>query len=146
MAAVVDVQLPGGRMAAAVAAGGYHTCAVLTDRTAICWGWNFYGELGRDSTAAVCGSGGGGCMSGLATIFLGAGAAVVAIAAGYGHTCAIVASGVTKCWGWNFEGRLGIGSTADQGDSAGEMAALGAVTLPGGAVCGQARRRAECVE
>ena len=32
--------------AMAVASGLYHTCAVLNDGTARCWGWNRYGQLG----------------------------------------------------------------------------------------------------
>ncbi|MBI4702073.1 MAG: hypothetical protein HY744_13135 [Deltaproteobacteria bacterium] len=33
-----------------VAAGGYHTCAVKTDGTLWCWGWNEYGQLGDGTT------------------------------------------------------------------------------------------------
>jgi alpha-tubulin suppressor-like RCC1 family protein len=36
--------------ATAVAAGEYHTCALLADGTAACWGWNQYGQLGDETT------------------------------------------------------------------------------------------------
>ena len=34
-----------------VAIGGYHTCAVLTNSTIECWGFNGYGQLGTSDTS-----------------------------------------------------------------------------------------------
>ncbi len=42
------------------------------------------------------------------------GLSATAIAAGWKHTCAIVADDGVKCWGYNGDGQLGIGSTADR--------------------------------
>ena len=34
---------------ASISAGDRHSCAVLTDGTVRCWGWNQYGQLGNNS-------------------------------------------------------------------------------------------------
>jgi alpha-tubulin suppressor-like RCC1 family protein len=43
------------------------------------------------------------------------------IAAGYGHSCAILVNGSLKCWGDNSRGQLGLGDTLGRGDQPGEM-------------------------
>ena len=43
------------------------------------------------------------------------------LSAGSNFVCAILGDGSVKCWGNNSDGRLGIGSTAAQGDGANEM-------------------------
>jgi alpha-tubulin suppressor-like RCC1 family protein len=82
--------------------GGYdHTCALLADGTAYCWGRNEYGQLG-DGTQT--------------DRFLPTPVATslrfTAISAGYGHTCALTSDGSAYCWGANRSGELGNG-TAD---------------------------------
>jgi alpha-tubulin suppressor-like RCC1 family protein len=86
-----------------ISAGGTHTCAVLPDSTAACWGNNAYGQLGIA---------GGGKLSTPLTV---AGLTDVAsMTTGVQHSCALSTSGTVKCWGLNAQGQLGIGSTADQ--------------------------------
>ena len=88
----------------AVDAGTLHTCAVTDVGSTKCWGGNWAGQLGDGTTvdrqAPVN-------VSGLAT-----GAATVS--SGYGHTCVLTTVGSGKCWGNNFHGQLGDGSTTDR--------------------------------
>jgi alpha-tubulin suppressor-like RCC1 family protein len=94
--------------ATSIAAGGGHTCALRTTGAVYCWGYNYYGELGNNSTTnsdvpvQVEGVGGTGLLSGIASI-----------AAGGGHTCAVSTTGAVYCWGDNGYGDLGNNSTTN---------------------------------
>jgi alpha-tubulin suppressor-like RCC1 family protein len=88
-----------GKTISQISAGEYHACAVASS-AAYCWGWNYWGMLGNNSTVnstAPVAVYTGGALSGKS---------VTSIAAGYAHTCA-VASGAAYCWGANGAGQLG---------------------------------------
>jgi len=90
--------------AVAITGGSSHTCALLADGSARCWGLNTSGQLGISNTAP----------SNIApTPVLGGGGSVTArdIAAGRNHTCAVRANGTVACWGSNVSGQLGDGTT-----------------------------------
>lgn len=46
---------------------------------------------------------------------------VVMVAGGLDHACALLSSGVVKCWGYNGDGELGLGHTTARGDEPNEM-------------------------
>jgi uncharacterized repeat protein (TIGR01451 family) len=109
-AAAPPVDLGGGRTARAVAAGDFHTCAILDDRSVKCWGFGANGRLGYGNTANVS------LPAAMPPVNLGAGRGAVAITAGASHTCAILDTGQVRCWGNNGQGRLGYGNTIPVGD------------------------------
>ena len=84
---------PGAFEAIAVSAGG---CAILKDRSAVCWGENGHGQCGdgtRENRLVPA------PVLGLSD--------VVQISTKSLHTCALREGGEVVCWGSNLDGRLG---------------------------------------
>jgi len=129
MALLTGIDLGTGRTATAIAAGEYHSCALLDNASVKCWGKNDWGQLGIDSTLAMGNS--SGEMALLTGINLGTGRTAIAIAAGDYNTCALLDNASVKCWGSNGDGESGIDNATDDdiGDSSGEMALLPVVKL-----------------
>ena len=126
---IFPIDLGTGRTAVAIAAGGYHSCAVLDDGTAKCWGANGSGNLGQGDTTTR-GDGAGEMGDGLDAIDLGTGRTAVTVGAGLEHSCAVLDDGTAKCWGQNGFGQLGRFNTSDMGDGVGEMGdSLAAIDL-----------------
>jgi alpha-tubulin suppressor-like RCC1 family protein len=84
-----------------VSAGGSHTCRVMADGAAYCWGFNGNAQLGEGTTAH---------SSSPVPIRVAGGVRFAAVSAGYFHTCGIAAAGAAYCWGSNYEGQLGNGT------------------------------------
>ena len=89
---------------AAIAAGRYHTCAQTTGGGALCWGYNYYGQLGDGMTTTQTRP---VAVSGLA-------AGVAALTVGGSRTCARTTGGAALCWGDNYWGGIGDGTTTNR--------------------------------
>ncbi|MCF7898340.1 MAG: hypothetical protein K9L31_00110 [Candidatus Pacebacteria bacterium] len=92
-----------------ISTGGFHTCAVKTDGTAYCWGYNGNGHLGdntstqRNTPVQVKGVGNVGFLTDISQI-----------SAGQEHTCSFKTDGTAYCWGLNGYGRLGDNTTTQR--------------------------------
>jgi alpha-tubulin suppressor-like RCC1 family protein len=86
----------------ALAAGWDHTCVLISGGAVKCWGRNLTGSLGdgtdTDRNTPVD-------VNGLTT-------SITALGTGYGHICALTTAGGVRCWGGNWDGQLGDGTTA----------------------------------
>ena len=104
-----------------IAASLYHTCAVVSNGTAACWGYGHYGALGTgnntdsDTPVAVT----GGAL---------ANKTITQIDTGWFHTCALISDGTVACWGSNNNGQLGTGNNIDSNTP---------VAVTGGALAGK---------
>jgi E3 ubiquitin-protein ligase HERC3 len=115
------IDLGAGERATAIAAGRTHVCAIVNDARLKCWGGNSGGELGVPSVRWSTHADDMGDR--LPAVDLGPDFRVASVAAGENGTCAISEAGKLKCWGLNFNGRLGLGSDMDRGKEASEMGA-----------------------
>ncbi len=93
--------------AAMVTVGAHHTCAVKTDGTVWCWGYNYYHQLGDGTTE-----------SRLHPVQVQWDTSTPVtdaswVSAGNHHTCLLRQDNRVWCWGYNGAGRLGNGTDED---------------------------------
>lgn len=107
--------------------GGAFACALLTDSSAACWGYNIYGVLGNGtmtpSNIPVA-------VSGLTS--------VKGLSVGGRHVCALLTDSTVRCWGSNDSGQLGNGTTTNSATPVtvnGLSGAVTAVAASGGHSC-----------
>ena len=88
----------------AIAAGDYHSCAIVAGGSVKCWGRNDYGQRGDGTTG----------NQGVPTEVKDLGGNAIDIEGGRWHTCAVLSGGGVKCWGLNREGQLGDGTNENR--------------------------------
>jgi alpha-tubulin suppressor-like RCC1 family protein len=95
----LPVAVSGLRGVMAIAAGGNHSLALLSDGTVMAWGDNSYGQLGDGSS-----------KSGHVPVAVRGLSEATAVAAGEFHSLALLRNGTVMAWGRNSSGQLGDGS------------------------------------
>lgn len=88
----------------AVSAGDSHTCALTKDGRISCFGDGSAGQLGTGAQQS----------SNVPDEVSGLGAPATAVSAGEQHTCASLEGRGLVCWGANYGGQLGDGTTTER--------------------------------
>ena len=97
----------GGLTFSALSAGPLHICGVTSLGAAYCWGKADEGGLGNGTGTPVIATTPVAVSGGLFFAMLSAGGTYD------GHSCGVTTDGAAYCWGRNFEGELGTGTTTD---------------------------------
>lgn len=82
-----------------ISSGGQHTCALSISGAVTCWGNNISGQLGDGSYTSRS----------LPVSVTGLTGSVTDVVAAHSHTCALLDTGMVRCWGSNSYGELGNG-------------------------------------
>ena len=113
-----------GTPAIQVAAGGVHTCALMSGGTVKCWGANYHSQLGNGTSGNLGPTSTPGDVIGVA--------GATQLALGYYHSCALVAGGNVKCWGYNGIGAVGDGTNVDRDTAVDVLGVTGATEISAG--------------
>jgi alpha-tubulin suppressor-like RCC1 family protein len=97
-----------GKTLTQISSGLLSACALDSAGAAYCWGSGGEGQLGDGSTAPIS-----GVPVAVDTSGVLAGKTLTQISAGNISTCALDSAGAAYCWGNNYLGALGDGSTTD---------------------------------
>lgn len=127
----VEIDMSGvtaGKNFVDVSAGYAHTCALASDGTAYCWGFNGHGQLGDNSPTLA---------DSTVPVRIANGLLFKQISAGDEHTCGVTTTNRIYCWGYNQQGQVGNGSLVDTRtptavDTSGVLAGLAASKVAAG--------------
>jgi alpha-tubulin suppressor-like RCC1 family protein len=92
---------------ASVTSGASFVCALTDDGQAYCWGGDFYGQLGDGNTTNQA-------TPLPVKVVMPAGVSFASLTAFGSSACGLTGSGDAYCWGYNFHGQLGDGTTNNQ--------------------------------
>jgi alpha-tubulin suppressor-like RCC1 family protein len=99
------VRVAGGLTFTTVVAGFTHTCGIVREGAAYCWGANDTAQLGDGTITPKS-----------IPVRVATDVRFKAIGPGGTHTCAVGVDGIAYCWGGNWHGQLGAGNR--DGDAA----------------------------
>jgi alpha-tubulin suppressor-like RCC1 family protein len=117
---VAPIKFPAGFKVKQIAVGSLHTCALSEEGKVICWGLNGDGQLGYGDTA-IRGDTPGTTPDKIGLVNLPPVKTIVSGAIA-NHTCAVLVSGLVRCWGSNNVGQLGLGNdNNNNGDAPNEI-------------------------
>ncbi|MAZ62159.1 MAG: hypothetical protein CMB18_02535 [Euryarchaeota archaeon] len=98
----VKTLIPASRTAISISSGDSHTCAVLDNKSVVCWGDNVNGQLASDSTFSYRNS----------PTYIDSAIQFNSVSAGSLYTCGISTQDRAWCWGHNNQQQLGVESIA----------------------------------
>ena len=90
-----------------LAAGGSHTCGITKSKAAYCWGSNQYGQIGDGKRT------GQQDPNRYPTPVLGD-HQFASLALGSRFSCGLTPEGKAYCWGYNYDGQIGDGTTTGE--------------------------------
>jgi alpha-tubulin suppressor-like RCC1 family protein/uncharacterized protein YjdB len=105
-ASPVPLAVSGWERFATLSAGSGHTCGLTSDGVAYCWGWNGPGLFSVGNPGSI-----GSPIPITGDLTFAQNLKFLRIAAGDLHTCGVALNGSVYCWGANFDGQLGTGTT-----------------------------------
>jgi alpha-tubulin suppressor-like RCC1 family protein len=100
----VPTAVSSGLAFTSITSGGQHTCGLTGAGAAYCWGYNGYGELGDNTTTNRT----------TPVAVQQGGVTFTSITGGWLHNCGLTNAGAAYCWGGNWDGRLGDGTTTER--------------------------------
>jgi len=113
-----------------IAAGSLHTCAVLENGRVKCWGYNLMGQLGNgESGIDYIENTEPGRVSNISS--------ATQVSAGAYYTCALLEDSTVNCWGFNYKGQLGNGTTdtAEEPEEVDEISSASQIDCGGNHAC-----------